>query len=122
MRGAEMRKVRVGIVGCGKIAVTHATALDALEEADFVACCDRDVDRARQMAAEHNVPHVFADAAELFASGLIDAALVCTPHPAHEPVVVAAAKAGVNVLCEKPISTSLAEADRMIAAADAGGI
>jgi predicted dehydrogenase len=117
-----MRKVRVGIVGCGKIAVTHAAALDALDEADFVACCDRDIDRARQMAAAHNVPHVFGDAAELFGSGLIDAALVCTPHPAHEPVVVAAAKAGVHVLCEKPISTSLAEADRMIAAADAGNI
>ena len=114
-------KVRVGLVGCGRIAVTHAMALDTLEEADFVACCDRDVERATQMAAEHHVPHVFADAAELFASGLIDAAMVCTPHPAHEPVVVAAAKAGIHVLCEKPVSTSLAEADRMIAACKEAG-
>jgi len=123
MKGIEMTapKVRVGLVGCGRIAVTHATALDQLDEAEFVACCDRDVERAKQMAADHNVPNVFGDAAELFASGLIDAALVCTPHPAHEPVVVAAAKAGIHVLCEKPISASLAEADRMIAACKEAG-
>jgi predicted dehydrogenase len=122
MKGEGMTTVRVGLIGCGKIAVTHATALDQLDEAEFVACCDREIDRARQMAAEHHVPHVFDDAEALFRSGLIDAALVCTPHPAHEAVVVAAAKAGVHVLCEKPISISLAEADRMIEAADAAGI
>lgn len=115
-------KVRVGLVGCGRIAATHATALDTLEEAEFIACCDRDIERAAHMASEHNVPHVFGNAAELFRSGLIDAALVCTPHPAHEAVVVAAAQAGIHVLCEKPIATSLAEADRMIEAADKAGI
>jgi UDP-N-acetyl-2-amino-2-deoxyglucuronate dehydrogenase len=48
--------------------------------------------------------------------------LVCTPHPAHAPVVVAAAEAGVHVLCEKPIAASLADADRMVEAADKAGI
>ena len=116
------KKVRVGLVGCGKIAVTHAQALSQLAEADFVACCDRDVERAKLMAAEHGVPGVYGDLDELLASGTIDAILCCTPHPAHEPVVVAAAKAGVHVLCEKPIATTLAESDRMIAAAEEGGI
>ncbi|HEU0164321.1 MAG TPA: Gfo/Idh/MocA family oxidoreductase, partial [Thermomicrobiales bacterium] len=116
------RKVQIALVGCGKIAQTHAMALSTLEEADWVAVCDRDVERAKEMAAKYNVPNVFSDAAELFASGLVEAALCCTPHPAHEAVVVAAANAGIHVMCEKPIATKIDEADRMIAAADKAGI
>jgi predicted dehydrogenase len=115
-------KVRTAIVGCGKIAVTHAGALRALEESDFVACCDTDEGRASAMAEEYGVPHVFTDARELFTSGLIDAALICAPHPAHCPLVTMAAEAGVHVLCEKPISVSLAEADQMVEAAEKAGV
>ncbi|MGH2535579.1 MAG: Gfo/Idh/MocA family protein [Thermomicrobiales bacterium] len=114
--------IRTAIVGCGKIAVTHAGALAALDEADFVACCDSDEGRARAMAEQYGVPHVFTDARQLFASGLIEAVLVCAPHPAHCPLVTAAAAAGVHVLCEKPVSVSLAEADQMVEAADKAGV
>ena len=116
------RKVRVGLVGCGKIAQTHALALSTLDVADWVACCDRDVERAQEMAATYDVPNVFSDLDELLASGLVEAVLCCTPHPVHELVVVKAAKAGVHVLCEKPIATTIGEADRMIAATDEAGV
>jgi UDP-N-acetyl-2-amino-2-deoxyglucuronate dehydrogenase len=69
------------------------------------------------MAREYDVDHVYADAEELLQSGNIDAVLVCTPHPSHGPLVVAAADAGVHVMCEKPMTISLAEADSMIDAA-----
>jgi predicted dehydrogenase len=118
---AEQR-VRAGLVGCGKIAQVHALALSSLADADFVACCDVDETRARDMAAANNVQHVFTGVDELVQSGLVDAILVCSPHPTHEHAVVAAAAAGVHVLCEKPISTSLESADRMIAAADNAAI
>jgi UDP-N-acetyl-2-amino-2-deoxyglucuronate dehydrogenase len=113
-------RVRTAIIGCGKIAELHAIALDRLAEAEFVACCDNQLDRATALATKFGVPQVFGHIGELFASGLIDAVLVCTPHPAHEAVVVAAAQAGIHVLCEKPIAITLGEADRMIAAAAAG--
>jgi len=119
---AGVDKVRVGIIGCGKIAATHALALSRLAEADLVACCDRSEERARALAAEHGAPHVFADAGELLGSGLVDAVHVCTPHPDHAAVVTAAAGAGVHVLCEKPIAVTLAEADRMIGAAERAGV
>ncbi len=115
-------RVRIALVGCGKIAALHALALDTLPQADFVACCDGNRDRAQAMADQYQVPHVFTDANELFHAGLVDAALVCTPHPAHEPVVVAAAEAGIHVMCEKPIATTLGEADRMIAATERAGV
>jgi len=116
------RKIRVGLIGCGKIAQTHAKALAYIEEADFVACCDSDEARARALAAEYGVPNVFSDAVQMLESGLIEAVCVCTPHPAHEPMVVAAANAGVHVICEKPIAVSLEQADRMVEATDAAGV
>jgi predicted dehydrogenase len=59
---------------------------------------------------------------DLFRSDAIDAICVCTPHPNHAAIVSAAAEAGVHVLCEKPISASLADADTMIEAAERAGI
>lgn len=112
------RRVRVGIIGCGKIAKVHAAALSQLEEAEFVACCDQDAARAQELATAYGVPNVYADVDALLRSGRVDVVHVCTPHPAHERAVVAAAAAGVHVLCEKPVAITLDEADRMIDAAD----
>jgi len=52
-------RIRVGIVGCGKIAVTHAAGLANIPEAEFAACCDVDLARAQVFAREHHVPHAF---------------------------------------------------------------
>ncbi len=112
------RRLRVGLIGCGKIANVHAVALQQLAEAEFVACCDQDEARARALAAIFDVPLVYTDADAMLQSGTVDVVHVCTPHPAHERAVVAAAEAGVHVLCEKPVAISLDEADRMIDAAD----
>ena len=118
----SQRKVRAGLIGCGKIARIHAEALHHLEEADFVACCDQDERRARDLADTYGVPNVYDSAEALLQSGTVDVVLVCTPHPMHERVVVAAAEAGVHVLCEKPIAIALDEADRMIEATDRAGV
>jgi len=116
------RRVRIGIVGCGNIAKAHAAALATLPEADFVACCDVDESRARALAAEHGAREAFTDVAALLGSGRVEAVSICTPHPSHAALVAAAAEAGVHVLCEKPMTIGLAEADRMIEAARRAGI
>lgn len=116
------RTVRVGLVGCGKIARIHAQALHDLPEAEFAACCDTDEARVHTLADEHGVPDRYTDVREMLAKGDIEAVVVCAPHPVHAPLVVAAAEAGVHVLCEKPISISLADADRMIDATDRAGV
>jgi UDP-N-acetyl-2-amino-2-deoxyglucuronate dehydrogenase len=116
------QKIRIGIIGCGRIAQTHAAALDAIEKVDFAACCDIVVDRARALADKYGVPLVSSDPAALLASGDVDVVMVCTPHPSHAPLVIAAAEAGVHVLVEKPMTIDLAEADRMIEAADRAGV
>lgn len=116
------RRVRTGLIGCGNIARTHAAALASLPESDFAACCDTDPARAQALASQHGVPRVYTDVQELLRAGVVDAVCVCTPHPSHGPLVAAAASAGVHVLCEKPLTIDLAEADRMIAAARTAGI
>ncbi|MFC4225021.1 Gfo/Idh/MocA family protein [Lysinibacter cavernae] len=116
-----MMTLRLGIVGCGNIAANHAIALAQTPGAVVVGCCDSNLARAQEFAAAHNIPHAVATTDELFALGL-NAVTVCTPHPVHEEVVVAAASAGLHVLCEKPIAVDLAAADRMIAAADTAGV
>lgn len=113
--------LRAGIVGCGKIAGNHAHALQQVPGVEVVACCDPDLERARAFAARHGIAHAVGSVDELFGLGL-DACTVCTPHPVHEQIVVAAAEAGIHVLCEKPIAVDVAAADRMIAAADRAGI
>jgi predicted dehydrogenase len=119
---SEGRRVRVGIIGCGGIARRHALALTSIPEADLVACCDIDEARARALAAEHGVAGVFTDAERMLGSGEVEAVSICTPHPAHGPLLIAAAGSGVHAIVEKPLTTDLAEADRMIEAARAAGI
>ncbi|MDQ0261093.1 putative dehydrogenase [Sinomonas atrocyanea] len=112
---------RVGIVGCGAISRNHLEAFAAIPEAAVVAVCDVDPGRARETAERWGIPHAFGSVGELLAAG-VDLVSVCTPHPTHEAVVLAAAAAGAHVLCEKPIAIDLASAERMVAACDAAGV
>ena len=116
------RTVRTGLIGCGNIAGIHAQSLHELSEAEFVACCDTDEARANTLADKYDVHRRYTGAREMLESGEIEAVLVCAPHPAHAELVTLAAENGIHVLCEKPISTRLAEADQMIAAADRAGV
>jgi len=113
--------VDVGIIGCGKIARNHVSALRGIEGVQVAAVADVDPDRARAFAADHGVTRAYRDVDKMLASG-VDAVTICTPHAAHEAGVLAAARHGTHVLCEKPIALSVAQADRMVAAAAAAGV
>ncbi|MEV8148235.1 Gfo/Idh/MocA family oxidoreductase [Arthrobacter sp. NPDC080073] len=112
---------RIGIVGCGNIADNHFQSYSALPGVEIVGVCDVAVERAQQFATERGIAHAVSSVGELIALG-VDAISVCTPHPTHEAVVSEAASAGVHVLCEKPIATDTAAAERMVRAAEEGGI
>jgi predicted dehydrogenase len=112
-----MDPLRVGVIGCGRIATNHVAALRRIDGVAVVAVADIDEERANTFASLHGVPSAYTDIDRMFQAGL-DAVTVCTPHPAHVDGVLAAARHGVHVLCEKPIATSLDEADRMIDATD----
>ena len=106
--------IAVGVVGVGHLGRHHARLYASLPGAKLVAVADHDVERARAIAAEHGCDAV-ADASELV--GRVDAASVATPTIAHRAVACTLLEGGVDVLIEKPIATSLDEADAILAAA-----
>ena len=114
--------LRAGIVGCGGISRTHATAYRHLSATDLVAVCDIDPDRLRERADQFAVPARYRDFRDMFARESLDLVSVCTHAPLHADVACAAAAAGTHVLCEKPLALDLESADRMVRECAAAGV
>lgn len=111
-----MEKVRTGIVGCGKGAHLHAQALQNLPESLFTAVCSRDINKANLFAEQYGVK-AYSTIEEMFIKGGVEAVVICTPHPVHAETAVRAANAGMHILVEKPLASSLADCDAIIKAA-----
>ena len=116
--------VRVGVVGCGFIGTLHSRALRALVKGGVVdaaveVTCDADPERAAGFARPHGARPV-TDPFEAIAA--VDAVWLCTPTVTHRPLVEAAAAAGVAVFCEKPLATTLADAEAMAGMVAAAGV
>ena len=109
-----MNKVRIGIVGIGNMGFAHAQSILAGKITRLELGAVADLDPAKLA----RVPQVkgFKSAADMLASGLIDAILIATPHYDHTTLGIAALKAGLHVMVEKPISVHRADCERLIAA------
>src|SRR5687768_14381116 len=105
-----MSRMRIGLVGCGKVAGIHFAALRSLPDAELVAVCDALPDRATAFAAKHNV-RPFAGVPTMVREARVEAVIIGTPHPRHAEPAIQAAEAGVHVLVEKPLAASLADCD-----------
>jgi UDP-N-acetyl-2-amino-2-deoxyglucuronate dehydrogenase len=113
--------MRFAIIGVGNIAPIHAAAIHGVPGAELVAVATRNEDRGPAFAAEHGGTW-YADYRDLLARARVDIVTICTPHDLHAPMTLAAAEAGVHVLCEKPMARNAAECDAMIAACDRAGV
>ena len=116
-----METLRTAIVGCGKVGHLHAKALSRLSESVFVAVCDTNLQRAQQFAAEYKVK-AYQDVEDMIASSGVESLTVCTPHPLHAEPAILAANAGVHVLIEKPLASSLQDCDAILNAARRSGV
>ena len=114
--------LRVGIVGCGGISRSHAAAHANLEGIDLVAMCDINRDAVNNRADEYSVSKRYTDYEEMFAHEALDLVSVCTHAPLHAPIAISAAKAGVHVLSEKPLSVDLETADEMLTTCHEAGV
>jgi predicted dehydrogenase len=115
--------LKAGVVGCGGIANgKHLPAVKEVGGVQFAAFCDIIPERAEKANKEYadGKGKVFTDYKELVKEDL-DAVYVCTPNNSHCEIAVAALLAGKNVLCEKPMATTYAEAKRMIDAKNKSG-
>lgn len=108
-----MNKVRVGIVGSGFIAKIHASAINAIDNAELAAVCNRNVESARALADVYGCK-VYADYDQMLADPEIDAIAVCLPSGLHAEYTIRAAKAKKHVICEKPMDTEIDRAEEMV--------
>jgi len=119
-----MASSRVGMLGCGGIARTHALNLSRLEAVRLVAFCDIREDAARafneQYAAGKAV--VYRDFTEMYQRTPLDVVYICLPPFAHSAEVDLAAERGVHVFIEKPIALDMASANRMVNAVEKAGV
>lgn len=117
------KQVRVGVVGTSWYAdLMHLPALRSHPQADLIAICGRNRDRAEEMAKKYDVSQVFANYQEMIERGGIEALVVATPDDLHYAITVAALDAGLHVLCEKPLALTAEQAREMYDKAEHAGV
>lgn len=120
-----MKKVRFAVVGLGHFAqVAILPAFRSARRAELAALVSDDPKKLRMLGRKYGVPHrvTYDDFDALCTSGEIDAVYLAVPNALHRDFTERAARARVHVLCEKPMATSVADCEAMIAACDAARV
>ncbi|MEW6280958.1 MAG: Gfo/Idh/MocA family oxidoreductase [Candidatus Eremiobacterota bacterium] len=123
----RFRPLRLGMIGCGRIASVHASALGKIHHAglvpvELVHACDVAPERAERFQAEHGFQQVAADYRTVLEDSSLDAVFVCTPTAQHLPAVLLAAEVGRPIFCEKPLGPNLREVEEMCQAVERAGL
>lgn len=114
-------RLRIGMIGCGEIAVRMAAAIASSQHAQHVMMMDTQAALAQDLGEQYGVP--WTDRVEdLLANRAVDAVYIAVPHHLHASLTIRTAEAGKHILVEKPIAIALADAEAMIAAAWANGV
>lgn len=116
-----VKKLRIGVIGCGRVSVMHLGSIALLPEAELVACCDIKKDRAEAAAEKYGVK-AYISYEEMLNTEKLDAVHICLPHYLHSKVACYAFEKGVNVLTEKPMDIDLASAENAVKTAKGKGV
>lgn len=117
-----MKKIRIGIVGAGRIGKVHARTVSTDSAAVAVAITDIDRAAASQAASVYGFARVADDNSQLLNSPDIDAVLICSSTNTHADLIVQAAQAGKHIFCEKPIDYDLSRIDWALEAVERAGV
>jgi predicted dehydrogenase len=117
MIGSE-KKLKLGIIGFGRIAIAHAHSIMNLNDyMELTAIATRQVEKTKNIVEDFGVKRIYSDYHELLNDHEIDAVIICLPNYVHHPVCIDAAKAKKHILVEKPVAMNVMETDDMIRAA-----
>ena len=118
-----MERVRVGVIGTsGYAQVSHLPRMASHPQADLVAVCGRDRDRAIEVGTKYAIPQVYTDYRQMIEQEGLDAVVISTPDDLHYEMAIAALDAGLHVLCEKPLALDRKQAQEMLAKAEDAGV
>jgi UDP-N-acetyl-2-amino-2-deoxyglucuronate dehydrogenase len=116
------RKIRVGLIGCGRISKTHFDSIQShSQDLELTAVCDIDASAMRAKSALHQVPG-YIHVADMLRQEKLDLVALCTPSGLHPEHAILAAQYGVNVLTEKPMGTRLIDGITMVKACDQAAV
>lgn len=104
-----MKQIKAGIIGCGKLARTHADCIKQLDGMSLTAYCDVFEENAHRMLADYGGDYATSDIDKLLADETLDAIYITTLHDTHAEYCIRALNAGKHVLVEKPLAMSLEE-------------
>jgi predicted dehydrogenase len=115
--------IRVALIGTGNIALAnHLPGIRLARDAEVTALCDPNEAALAAAAATSGVSKTWTDPLALIREATVDAVIVATPNRVHRDLVVAAARSGRHVLCEKPLALTVDQAEAMLAAAEHAGV
>jgi len=112
-------KIRVGIVGSKFAADFHCDAYSRLDTVDIAAVAA--IDNLEAIAAKYKIPKCYDDYREMLSREDLDLVSVCVPNHLHHPVVLDAARAGIDAVCEKPLAVSVEQGREMVDVCAANG-
>lgn len=116
------RKIRLAIVGCGRISKNHFGSIERhADEIELAAVCDIDPVTLRQHEAHYHVPG-YTRLEDMLKSERLDLVALCTPSGLHAGQAIVAARHGVHVMTEKPMATRWQDGVRMVKACDEAGV
>nr|WP_309402162.1 Gfo/Idh/MocA family oxidoreductase [Aminobacter niigataensis]WMD00099.1 Gfo/Idh/MocA family oxidoreductase [Aminobacter niigataensis] len=108
------KSLKVGLIGCGWVSQHHLRAWRGCPDAEVVVLVDPSPEARDRRGDEFGIAHRFGSMQELIDSGLVDAVDIATPRETHADIVRAAARAGLPVLCQKPLAPTLPEAEALV--------
>ncbi len=113
---------KFGIIGAGNVAMIHAKAIQEIENARLIVLCNRSEDKAKSLAAQFGVNHIYTDYRDVLKNEEIDIVCILTPSGTHGKIAIDAAKAGKHVIVEKPMDVNIDMADKMIQVFEEQGV
>ncbi|MDD2331800.1 MAG: Gfo/Idh/MocA family oxidoreductase [Candidatus Cloacimonetes bacterium] len=117
-----MKKLRYGLIGCGRISKNHFEAVSQIAEADYVACADVIKEKAEQAAKTYQIPKYYTNYLEMLEKEELDAVSICSPSGMHPLHGIDVADHKINVITEKPMAINIEAADKLIKACDMNNV
>lgn len=117
-----MRRVKTAVIGAGFMGKVHSEGIRRLGNVDIVAVAGVSEEEAARFGASIGVEKTTGDYRKILADPEVEAVHVCTPNALHYPISKAALEAGKAVLCEKPLTMTVAEAEELVALAEKTGL
>jgi len=113
-----VKKTTFCLIGCGRISEKHFEAIQKIDNAEIIGCCDVDQIRLEEVATKYKIENIYLDYKMMLNELKPHAVLICTPSGLHSEMGIFAAQNGTHVITEKPMSITLKQADELISACD----